>query len=264
MPSVSVAPRPALCGAGVVVIALALSVSTACGQGDLVGSQSLGDLAAPSVIGGNINSGSAFTIGNLVTTGPGSGHFTFTGMSGQIFGAISFDVNVPASLAFGSADFGTFQSTAITEMDNDPGERSLLFEGLYTPGSAGTLRSLGGVPAEFTVSFTQTPVGTGALSFNGTLAVNAVSPVPEPSTVALAGSAGLVAALEGWRRRRRRTAGRRGPGEGADRHPGYQRASAPRLAPWRKSVPLSLMAEPAPASVPKSHCDGAKAAFVSQ
>ena len=44
----------------------------------------------------------------------------------------------------------------------------------------------------------------------------------------------------------------------------HQRASTPRLAPWRKIPPLSLMRDPLSAKRPKSYCVGARAALVSQ
>lgn len=170
-------------------------------SGTSVGSQAFADLGTPVVDTGNINTAATFTVGNLVSTSANNGYFT--GLPTQIFGPLAFSPAVGSSLSFGNATFGSFLSTSISPQTNAPGERSFLVLGNYTAGTFNPALSPNPAPASFTISFTQTPPGTGVISNSSTLAI---PPVPEPSTLMLAcvGIAGGLAIEQNRRRIRRR------------------------------------------------------------
>lgn len=157
--------------------------------GPTTGSQAFADIGTSSVDSGNINTGTNFTIGNLVSTGGQAGYFT--GLTTQVFGPVAFSPTVGSSLSFGNGTFGNFLSTSITEQTNTPGERSFLVLGNFTGGSFGGVTTPNPAPSSFTISFTQTPAGTGSISNSATLAIPAV---PEPSTIVLA-TVGIAAGL---------------------------------------------------------------------
>lgn len=150
----------------------------------------------------DINDSTNFTIGKLITTKSSSGFFT--GLSRQTFSPISFSISNPNSLQFGTTEFGTFASTKIRQLSNDPlvGSRSFWIEGTFTQGTFGTPLYPNPMLANLTLSFNQTAGAGTSISVNATLDFAAIQPVPEPSTVALAtvalGTAGLV-----WLRRGR-------------------------------------------------------------
>lgn len=169
------------------------------------GSQGFADIGAPTVNSGNINTATTFIIGNLTSTGASIGYFT--GLSTQVFGPVAFDLSIGSSISFGNPTFGNFLSTSITEQTNTAGERSFLVLGNYTSGTFNPALTPNPAPASMTVSFTQTPAGTGAISDSATLSIPPA--VPEPSTLALAGI-GVASALivdQSRRHRRRRAAG---------------------------------------------------------
>lgn len=175
-------------------------------SGTSTGSQGFADIGSPSVDSGNINTGTTFTIGNMISTGASVGYFS--GLSTQIFGPIAFNPTVASSISFGNATFGSFLSNSITEQTNAPGERSFLVLGNYTAGTFNPALTPNPAPASMTISFTQTPAGTGAISDSATLSIPPA--VPEPSTALLAcvGVAGGLAVDQSRRQRRRRAAGR--------------------------------------------------------
>lgn len=178
-----------------------------------VGSQGFADISAPSVDTGNINTGTAFTIGNFITTASQSGYFA--GLATQLFGPVLFNSQVGTSFSFGNPTFGSFTSTAITPQDNTLGLRSFLIVGNYTAGTFDPTLEPNPAPASLQLSFTQSPPATGAISASATFAIPPVV-VPEPSTLMLAylGIVGGIAADQGRRRQHRRPAaasGRRGP-----------------------------------------------------
>jgi hypothetical protein len=169
-------------------------------SGTSVGSQAFADLGVPTVDTGNINTASTFTVGNLVSTAANNGYFA--GLPTQIFGPLAFNPSVGSSISFGNAAFGNFLSTSISPQTNAPGERSFVVFGNYTAGTFNPALSPNPAPASFTISFTQTPAGTGVISNSSTLAI---PPVPEPSTLMLAcvGIAGGLAVEQNRRQRRR-------------------------------------------------------------
>jgi hypothetical protein len=175
------------------------------------GSQGLTDIGAPSVDSTNINTGTTFTIGNMISTGASAGYFS--GLTTQIFGPVAFSTSVGSSFSFGNGTFGSFLSTSIVEQTNTPGERSFIVYGNYTAGTFNPTLTPNPAPASITLSFTQSPAGSGVISDSATLAI---PPVPEPSTAMLAcvGLAGGLAIEQGRRQRRRE----RAEGLQADEH----------------------------------------------
>ena len=126
---------------------------------------------------GDINTSNLFNIKNLVTTGNDSG--IFNGMPIQSFGSVSFDTHVGTSLHIFDTAFGSFQSQSIMTVTSFAGFLNLLLTGTWTAGTFNPGIS-GPIPANFRISFTQSPASTGEISFSGTMGVASV--VPEPST----------------------------------------------------------------------------------
>jgi PEP-CTERM motif len=187
-----------------------LSLVVGQARAGIVGTQAFADIGTPTVNTGDINTATAFTIGDLVSTSSNTG--AFAGMPSQTLGSVTFDTTVPGSLSFGNAVFGTFTSTSITEPGNIPGSVTLYIVGNYTPGTY-----VGGgssTTASFTVDFTQTPAHTGSISDSGTFATPPASPpnvggssAPEPSSVVLGLiGVGIVGACRLVRRRSARAA----------------------------------------------------------
>jgi len=186
-----------------VVAAVAiLVVSRPAGAELITGAQGFGDVGIVATAPTNsINTATSFTFGNLITTSVSSGFFT--GLPTQLLGTETFTVSDPLSLQFGNAQFGSFASTKITQLSNDPiaGSRSFVFEGLYTKGTFGEAFIPNPAAATYTVSFNQTAGAGTAISMNATLEFSA-QPVPEPTTLALLGLAACTAVFV--RRRPRR------------------------------------------------------------
>ncbi len=173
-------------------------------SGTSTGSQGFADIGAPSVDSGNINTGTSFTIGNMVSTGASVDYFS--GLSTQILGPVTFNTSVGSSLTFGNATFGTFTSTSITEQTNALGERSFYVLGSYTAGTFNPALTPNPAPASLIVGFTQSPAGSGAISDSASLSIPPAA-VPEPSTLVLATvGVAAVASVDMERRRRRRAA----------------------------------------------------------
>lgn len=139
---------------------------------------------------GNINTATSFTFGSLTTTSVDTG--VFAGMPAQTW-AVSFMPSNPAGLTFGNSLFGTFTSTSITETSNSPGEVSFAVVGNWTAGTVST--QSGTFPAVFTISLTQTPWGSGLISFSASFATP--DPTPEPSSIVLVLS-GLALGVVIW------------------------------------------------------------------
>lgn len=168
-------------------------------SGTSSGSQAFADIGTPTVDSGNINTGTAFTIGNMISTGASLGYFT--GLSTQIFGPVTFTTASGTSLSFGNAAFGQFTSTSIVEQTNASGERSFYVLGSYSAGTFNPALTPNPAPASLIVGFTQSPAGTGAISDSATLSIPPAA-VPEPSTIVLA-TVGIAAAVATDRMRRR-------------------------------------------------------------
>ena len=161
------------------------------------GTQSFADLGVPEANGsptGNILTATSFTIGDLVSTAAQSG--VFEGMPLQSFGTITFNTLSRGSFVFQDGAFGTFTSTLIdpTTFTSRAGTTIAFFMvGNWTPGTFGRAGT-GSFPSDFTISFTQTPGGTGTISDSASFATPALqASVPEPGSFALfaLGLAGL-------------------------------------------------------------------------
>lgn len=191
-----------------IVSGLALTLALSCGvmQANVInGSIGIADIGAPSVSpGSNINTATQFNFGNLLTTGSQTG--AFVGMPTQILGSATLKIGVPGSVTFADAVFGSFTSTSITEASNVPGSVSFYVLGNYTLGTFFGVHSGTTESASFTVSFTQTPASTGAISDSGTFADPPTTPppssVPEPATMGIFGSALIGLGFIGRRRKK--------------------------------------------------------------
>lgn len=172
--------------------------------GTSVGTQGFADIGAPSVDSGIVNTGTVFTLGNLISTGAQGGYFS--GLTTQVFGPVGFNASLGSGFSFGNGTFGSFLSTSIVEQTNSPGERSFFILGNYTAGTFDPSLAPNPAPASIRLSFTQTPPSLGgAISASATMAI---PPVPEPSTLMLAcvGLAGGLAVEQNRRASRRRAA----------------------------------------------------------
>lgn len=194
-----------------VTIALSIVVAWAAGAGAGTitslseGTQTIGSLGSISVDGipnGNINSGTSFNFATLINTGSGTGYFAgLFQPASQFFTSVNFNT-ITGGLTLTTTDFGTFTSTSITELVNDPldGVRQFLFNGNFSQGNVGGPLTPNPAAATFTLNITQDPAQTGSVSADGSLGLVAV---PEPSTLALLGLGGVALAVRVGLRRRR-------------------------------------------------------------
>jgi hypothetical protein len=180
-------------------------------QASFVGTQGFNDQGTPLAGGsasGNINTASTLTIGDLNTSTASTG--VFAGIGKNIdFGTVTFNTTTGAntSLSFndGPSKFGSFTSTSFTLLSNTPGLISYYVLGNFTPG---TYSGFGGVTApqaaSLTISFNQTPSGSGAISDSVSLSVPpaSIASVPEPASFAMVAiGLGGIFAVRRFRRR---------------------------------------------------------------
>lgn len=209
--STSFCPLRNIVRAAIVSAALAATPATASaglltfpGPDGAQGFCNLGTVSALSTT--DVNDATTFSISNLISSKNSTGFFI--GLPRQLFAPITFSVSDPLSLQFGTAEFGTFASTTLTQLSNDPvvGSRSFLAEGLFTKGTFGGTLVPNPAVTTFTISFNQN-AGTGtAISVNATLSFNATQPVPEPTALVLAAAAVGSCAFFRLRRRGQRPA----------------------------------------------------------
>lgn len=86
------------------------------------GSQAFVDIDAPTVDSGITNPATAFTIGNLISTGASVG--SHTGLTAQLYGPGTSSPAVGSILSFGNAAFGNLSSPSITEHTKIASKRS--------------------------------------------------------------------------------------------------------------------------------------------
>jgi hypothetical protein len=170
------------------VPALLVACAVGTAKAGPVGSQVFNDNGTTTVNTGDINTATMFTFGDLVTTGGQSG--IFVGMPTQNFLAQSFSLDSSTNFSISSTAFGTFTSTSITEAVNMPGFVGIYILGNYNPGTIDSADSGTSFPASFSVGFTQSSAGNGAISGSGTFTVppaNAPDPpgVAEPATLVM-------------------------------------------------------------------------------
>jgi hypothetical protein len=142
--------------------------------------QGFADIGTPTANTGNINTATVFTIGDLISTTANTG--IFAGLPTQVIGPVTFDSTVGSSLSFSSSGFGSFTSTSITEISNSSGQAAFYVLGNFLGGADDGGAGSNG-PASFTISFTQTPSGSGSISDSGTFSVPPAGTVPEPSSI---------------------------------------------------------------------------------
>lgn len=125
------------------------------------GTQAFLALGVTTVDTGNINTGNAFTMNNVVTTASQTGYFvgmpTFPA-AGSSVGTWTFNATVGTSLSFTNPAFGTFQSSTIKTESNTvaPGQqRTFYVLGTLTGGTLGPVTP-SPAPASITISLTQT------------------------------------------------------------------------------------------------------------
>ena len=141
---------------------------------------------------GNINTSTMFTLEQLVTTTNEQG--LFAGLPPQAFGTVTFQTPVGTSLKITDAEFGTFASSSISTLISTSGFLNLEAVGTWKGGTFNLGVCTGGCPADMRISFTQTPSGTGEISFSSTMSTLGTTTVPELPTFALFGT-GLMAAI---------------------------------------------------------------------
>jgi hypothetical protein len=170
------------------------------GIGGPIGAQGFMDFGMATANTDDINDATVFTISEMVSTD--DSHGFFAGLPEQVFAPITFLISNPLSLQFGNTEFGSFASTTIRQLSNDPlvGSRSFFVEGTYTKGTFGGPLVPNPALANFTISFNQNSGAGASITNNATLDFP-IQPVPEPATLALA-LAGLttVALLRRHRR----------------------------------------------------------------
>jgi PEP-CTERM motif len=172
------------------------------GSAIIVGSQGFADIGPTTCNTGDINTCTVFNLGNMVTTASQSG--AFVGLPIQFTGPAVVDLSNPSSFVVNDptpvTGFGSFTSFSITEISNVPGAVAIYILGLYT--NTGTFTDPPNVvneAASFTLSFTQTPASTGAISASGTFA-DPPAGAPEPASMALLGSALIGLGMIGRKR----------------------------------------------------------------
>jgi hypothetical protein len=186
------------------VLALAsLLVGSSTATAGPLGTQGLADTGAPTTNTGDILTSTTFNIGDLKTTVSQTGYFV--GMTAQVFGAVTFHSTKGSSFSFGDTDFGTFTSTSISETTSvgvSGSTASFFILGNWTAGTFGGAK--GTFPASVTLSFTQTPAHSGAISDSGTFSVPPTAHIhaPEPSSAVLLGLSSIT--VVGWLYRRRK------------------------------------------------------------
>ncbi|NCA11838.1 hypothetical protein EBR56_08540 [bacterium] len=131
------------------------------------GTQAFGTLGTTTADTGDINTATVFTMNGVRSTASQTGYFVGLPANSNI-GNWSIDVNVGTSLTFTNPALGTFQSSTITTISNNPPQRTLYVLGTFTGGTNGGPVTPSPAPASLTMTFTQTGF---ALSSSATLSI---------------------------------------------------------------------------------------------
>lgn len=174
-------------GLSFLTFAVAMTMSVNCALADLIGTLGISALSAGSADTGDISTADEFSTGSLFSV-IGSGTGDFAGYPDlDPFGSVTFKLSDPTSFTLSSSNFGSFVSSSISVISNS-GVGSGHIVGIYILGNytagAGNYVSGSGL-ASITITFNQTGGPNTAITDSATFAIPP-SPVPEPSTAALA------------------------------------------------------------------------------
>lgn len=160
----------------------------------------IGTTTADGSATGNILTAPKFALGDLISTGSGTG--LLKGISSQDFSSVSFTTTPGAntSLSFSSSAFGTFTSTSLEVESKGTTSIAFYILGKYAGGTYDP--SLSG-PSSLTISFTQTSGGSISSSASFSIPPAGASAVPEPAGIVMGLTGVAVCGLIFHRRRSR-------------------------------------------------------------
>jgi hypothetical protein len=198
-----------------------------------VGSQTFGDFGNTTVVGNDVDTGSIFSFGNLIPLFQVSGYFVSMPVFPTVqFGAVTINVDIPSTVAFGSPEFGYFQADSVVQdslrQEMTPsGTRSFKFLGHYSHGTSGAPLIPNPAPAELRINFTESgsvEYNTFSVTANATMSIPP-TPIPEPPTIMLAsvGLAGAAVVRLSRRKSSKAGAGRRTSSTSGPRDPDSRR-----------------------------------------
>jgi len=190
--------------------AIALGVESPAKAAFITGSQAYSSSSTTSAPNNDIDS-STFTIHWETITfpaGPPNSDGDFVGVSGSfinVYDTTSVATLLAPGVVFGSAAYGTFTATAVTQNTLTPNAfRNIQFVGIFTPSSPPFAPGLLPSPATLSISLTQSAQPTapppGILSAPAPVATQSV---PEPASIVLLGTFVAPLAAGWWMRRRR-------------------------------------------------------------
>jgi len=169
-------------------------------QAAFMGTLTFADTGSPTANTGNINTATSFTLGNVASIS-GTGEFAGFPLLTS-FGSQTITTSGTGGLVLNNASFGNFTSQSVTLVTGAPGAISYNYVGLYNSGTFAPGAT--NVAASFTISFTQTPASTGAISDSASFSIPpfTVVGVPEPASFAMVAiGLGGIFAVRRFRRR---------------------------------------------------------------
>lgn len=191
---------------GLASAGLALLTLGGTGRADTIdGTNAVANLGALTLNDPSLGAATSFTFSALLSAvGAGSqtGDFATYVNSIEVLGSATFDLTDVTTFTFGNATFGTFTGASYTELTPSANSRTFYVLGSFDPGTAfpGTIQDTG--PASYVFSVVQ---GTGGgYSSSGVLSSPPAPLIPEPASIALAGTAAIAGLGLATRRRVRR------------------------------------------------------------
>lgn len=187
--------------AGLVAILVVMSGITS-QAATIVGSQAIGDFGSPVTDTGNILTATTFDFSGSLAAATTSRSGDFTALSGPLtltFSQPVLNLSNPVGWTFSNPVLGTFVAQSVSLESIGTTQIGFYILGTFTPGSG--LASYDAGLASFSISFTQVGGPNTAISDSGTL-TSPPTVTPEPTSMALAGFAGIGMAVGAWRRRR--------------------------------------------------------------